>query len=86
MLALNSNDIIFAPFLKAYFIPRTSVYHYLGTAKSNCVIYIRNGVLPLREPPLRLDHPVAHSGELLFGDRQLRAVSEDELEAPDAAD
>lgn len=32
----------FAPLLKEYFTPQTSIYHYLGTAKSNYVAYIRN--------------------------------------------
>ena len=32
----------FTPLLKEYFTPQTSVYHYLGTAKSNYVAYIRN--------------------------------------------
>lgn len=32
----------FAPLLKEYFTPQTSIYHYLGTAKSTYVAYIRN--------------------------------------------
>lgn len=32
----------FAPILTEYFNPQTSIHHYLGTAKSNYMAYIRN--------------------------------------------